>query len=114
MNSMTLVELTQAYRTSDGKLFEDKIEAMLHQLPVIGKNNKFNACREIVRDKLDGFLYESTDDLITKMEFMLNHPEKARQMGVIAQQYAIDQFSLKKSVEKIEKKSFFLIKMLKF
>lgn len=78
------------------------IEAMLNSLPVIGKLSKYNATKEIIRDGIDGVLYENENELITKMEWMMNNPNLSLIMGKSGKARAKENFSLEYSIGQIE------------
>lgn len=56
-------------------------EAMLAWTPVVGARS--GATPELIRDHQEGLLYEPGDhrDLARKIEYLIQHPEEARQMG---------------------------------
>lgn len=79
------------------------VEAMLHQLPVIGVNNEHNAVSEIIRNGIDGVLYEDNHfDLANKMEQAYFNQNKFKEMGENGHQRAKDMFSMKRMVDELE------------
>jgi glycosyltransferase involved in cell wall biosynthesis len=78
------------------------IEAMLNSLPVLGKLSKYNATKEIIRDGIDGVLYENENELITKMEWMMDNPNLSLIMGKSGEARAKENFSLEYSIGQIE------------
>ena len=78
------------------------VEAMLCGLPIIGRNAPYNATKEIIRNEVDGWLYTTTDELVGKMEWMMNNPNLGIKMGVSAEKWARNNFSLQHSVQQIE------------
>ena len=78
------------------------VEAMMFSLPIIGKNSKYNATKEIIRNGIDGWLYDNDINLIDKMEWMINNKNLSVKMGESAKVWANQNFSLKKSMKEIE------------
>lgn len=74
------------------------IECMLAGNLIIGSNS--GATSEIIQDKKTGYLYkfEDTDDLVEKMEEVINNPHNIKKIGMEAQRYAIEKFTSKKSI----------------
>lgn len=77
------------------------VEAMLYQLPVIGKIDVYSATNEIIRDNKDGLLYKNSDELVFKMEHLLQNKKHGKVMGEEGYNRALQNFSLAKSVENI-------------
>ncbi len=77
------------------------VEAMLHKLPVIGRIGLYSATNEIIRDNKDGLLYESMEELVAKMEYILQNKQLGVRMGEEGYNRALQNFSLDKSVENI-------------
>nr|WP_284698356.1 glycosyltransferase family 4 protein [Algibacter sp.] len=78
------------------------VEAMMFSLPIIGKNSKYNATREIIRSGIDGWLYDNEIDLIDKMEWMIKNKSLSVKMGESGKVWANQNFSLNKSMKGIE------------
>ncbi|MTH17534.1 glycosyltransferase family 4 protein [Flavobacterium sp. LC2016-01] len=78
------------------------VEAMLNTLPVIGRLSKYNATKEIIRDGIDGVLYENVNELITKMEWMMNNSDLRLAMGKSGEARARENFSLEHSIYQME------------
>lgn len=78
------------------------VEAMLCGLPIIGRNTPYNATREIIRDKIDGWLYTTTDELRKKMLWMIENKKASYSMGQQAKFWAKTNFTLEHSVKQIE------------
>lgn len=78
------------------------VEAMLHKLPVIGRISKHSATGEILRDKIDGLYYNNSSELKLKMEYLINNRKKGIEMGISGYERAMEKFSFKSSVDKIE------------
>lgn len=78
------------------------VEAMLCGLPIIGRNTTYNATKEIIRNKIDGWLYTTTDELIDKMLWMIENKKTSHNMGQQAKHWATTNFTLEHSVKQIE------------
>jgi glycosyltransferase involved in cell wall biosynthesis len=78
------------------------VEAMLNGLPIIGKNSQYNAAKELMRNGVDGWLYSDDLELVEKMKWMFNNKNKSIEMGKSGHKWALENFSLKRSVRKIE------------
>lgn len=78
-------------------------EAMMSGLPVIGSNT--GGTPELIMNDRTGFLYQygDTADLTEKMKIFLNDKSKAKEMGIEAQKYALDHFTIERCVEEISK-----------
>lgn len=71
-------------------------EAQLMKKPVIATN--VGGIPELMKDKESGFLVEkgNPNDIIEKLEILLNNKEKAKQMGEIGRKYIEEKFNWKK------------------
>jgi len=71
------------------------LEGMACGLPVVASNLSGN--REGIEDGINGYLFApgNTDELSERLIFLIDHPEKAKQMGRINRQKAVTQFSTK-------------------
>jgi len=102
-------DIENFYRTADCYLMCSSseafgrvtVEAMLHQLPVIGRIGFYSATNEIIRDNIEGLLYERNHELALKMEYILNNKHHGVSMGIEGYKRAQQKFSLDKSVENI-------------
>jgi len=72
------------------------VEAMLARKPVIGARS--GATPELIKEGFNGLLYEPRNykDLATKIKYLINHPEKANQMGTNGFEWASKQFTIEK------------------
>lgn len=77
------------------------LEAMLAGLPVVGKISTFSATKEIIRNEIDGWLYNEENELVQKMKWMMENPKKGKLMGLNGQKRALQEFSLEQSVKNI-------------
>lgn len=77
------------------------VEMMLHGVPVIAANS--GGIPEVIRNGVNGFLYElnRVDELVSKMEYFLEQPERMQQMGESACQFAKENFSSKLNTKMI-------------
>lgn len=78
------------------------IEAMAHNRPVIA--TRCGGPEEIIQDKESGFLIAKNNakELADKMEYVLDHPEVARQMGNKGRRIYKSEFSVEKAKMQIE------------
>jgi glycosyltransferase involved in cell wall biosynthesis len=76
-------------------------EAMLVRTPVVGARS--GATPELIRDCQEGLLYEPGDhhDLARKIEYIIQHPEEAQQMGERGFQRASRLFTVKRYSDRI-------------
>lgn len=72
------------------------VEAMLAGKPVIGARS--GATPELIKEGFNGLLYEPINykDLATKIKYLIDHPEKAKQMGTNGFEWASKQFTVEK------------------
>jgi glycosyltransferase involved in cell wall biosynthesis len=79
------------------------IEAMLRGTPVIGARS--GATTELVKDEFNGLLYElhNTNDLASKIAYLYNNPEKAKQMSADCKKWAESTFTPEKYYSNIIK-----------
>lgn len=72
------------------------VEAMMGAMPVIGADT--GGTPELIKDGETGLLYRqgNTKALADKMEFFLNNPNAIETMGLAAQKYAVQEFSIKR------------------
>lgn len=75
------------------------VEYMLHGMPVIGRNS--GGTPEIIRDQVTGYLYDGTSGLVDAMKYLMQHPEKIRQMGTAGAERARECFSEERNAEEI-------------
>ncbi|MDD4992428.1 MAG: glycosyltransferase family 4 protein [Paludibacter sp.] len=77
------------------------IEYMLRGLPVIA--SKSGANEELVIDGQNGLLYtlNDVDELIEKLKFFLDNPQRLKKMGVWAKEYVERNFSLEQNADSI-------------
>lgn len=77
-------------------------EAMLGGIPVIGSNR--GGTPELIQNGITGFLYErgNTMQLADRLETLINNAELRTKMGIAAQKYALDHFTIKRCVDQIE------------
>ncbi len=75
------------------------VEYMLHGMPVIGRNS--GGTPEIIRDRVTGYLYDETEELVDAMKCLMQHPEKIRQMGEAGAERAKAYFSEERNAEEI-------------
>lgn len=78
------------------------IEAMAHNRAVIA--TRCGGPQEIIQDKENGFLIAKNNakDLADKMEYMIDHPEVAREMGNQGRRFYKSKFSVEKAKIQIE------------
>lgn len=78
------------------------IEAMAHNRPVIA--TKCGGPQEIIKDKENGFLIAKNNarELADKMEYMLDHPEVAKEMGNQSRRIYKSKFSVEIAKMQIE------------
>lgn len=79
------------------------VEAMLYQLPVIGKLSEYTATKEIIRDKVDGLHYKISNDLVSKMEYLICNRGIGIEMGKSGFKRAKDNFSIELCVNNISR-----------
>lgn len=80
------------------------VEAMMHKLPVIANNSPYNAAKEIIRDGIDGLLYNGTpEDLAQKMKWIIANQTQAKEMGENGYLHAKENFSFEVMIKKIER-----------
>lgn len=77
------------------------LEAMSTGLPLIGKNSGGNP--EIIEHGTTGFLYDSFEELVTRMKDFVQDSEAARQMGLAGWQRARDLFNIEDYAAKVYK-----------
>ena len=79
------------------------LEAMAAALPVVATN--VGGVREIVKDGETGIMVEVDDErgLVQSIDFLIQHPDKGREMGELGRKRAISLFSLEKMVSEYEK-----------
>lgn len=73
------------------------LEAMMIGLPIVCL-----ATTELpttVEDGYSGFISNNLDYLIERMRFLLDHPDKARELGRNARQVALERFNIKRFVQ---------------
>ena len=77
------------------------VEYMANYMPVIGVNTGGTA--EIIKDKLNGFLYElnNIEELASKMEYFINNKDDIERIGKSAYKYVIEKYDMKTNTEKI-------------
>ncbi|PKV63219.1 glycosyltransferase [Pontibacter ramchanderi] len=78
------------------------IEAMLAAKPIIASD--ISVLSENIQHNKNGLLFKlgSVDDLVSKMEYMILNREKAKIMGQVGRQYAIEKFDLSKIARQYE------------
>jgi glycosyltransferase involved in cell wall biosynthesis len=78
------------------------LQAMSAKLPVIA--TRVGAVPEIIEEGISGFIVEpqNTTDMAQKIEFLLQSPSKAREMGIRAHQRVLFAFSVTPMVNRIE------------
>ncbi len=76
------------------------LEAMAHGKPVIGV--KGQGIDGIVEHKRNGMLVEpkDIDSLVEGMEYLINHPQEARNMGERAKKLVLENYTWEKNAEK--------------
>ena len=76
------------------------LEAMAHGKPVIGV--KGQGIDGLVKHKRNGMLVEpkDVDSLVEGMEYLLNHPQEARNMGERAKKLVLENYTWEKNAEK--------------
>jgi glycosyltransferase involved in cell wall biosynthesis len=76
-------------------------EAMLVGAPVVGARS--GATPELVRDRQEGLLYEPGDhqELARSIEYLMKHPEEAREMGEKGQQRAVREFTIEEYIDRV-------------
>lgn len=78
------------------------IEAMAAALPIIGKKTAFSGTVELIQDGITGLLYEGDErSLSEKMKELISNPEKGKQLGEKAWQYAKEHFNREQYVSQI-------------
>lgn len=87
------------------------LEAMAIGLPVIA----FNQCTEkyIIKDKETGFLVSSKEEYLEVIEFLFNHPLERMKIGKSASNFVFENFSLDKTIQKLDETYDYLLKMEK-
>ena len=77
------------------------VEGMLGELLAIGANS--GGIAELINDKQTGLLYEvgNCEQLASQIEYAIYHKEECREMIVAAKKYAINNFELSHSGEKV-------------
>lgn len=77
------------------------VEYMASGLPVVASDHSGN--RELLNDGVNGFLFKSGDyeSLVGKMEWIINNPSPAQEMGNKGRKYAEDKFSWAKNADRI-------------
>jgi glycosyltransferase involved in cell wall biosynthesis len=75
------------------------LEALACEKPVIGARAKMQIR---IEDKVDGLLFEpgNIEDFASKISWLLEHPEKRREMGVRGRNRVVEQHSLKTQTQK--------------
>lgn len=79
------------------------VEAMMSGTPVIV--NDLPVFKEITGNGKYALLYKTkdVDALVEKIEYLIEHPEKRKQLGERASAWAREQFSIEKHIEKLNK-----------
>lgn len=92
------IELVCSKKEAFGRV---TIEAMMSNNLVIGANT--GATKELIYDKVNGLLYNEDDinDLIEKIEYIINNPIKKKIIEENAYNYAINNFTADINAEKI-------------
>lgn len=67
------------------------VEGMLAGCLVLGRNNAGTA--EIVRDKINGFMYRNEQDFVGLIEYIIFNRKKARMIAKCGQNWAVNEFS---------------------
>lgn len=77
------------------------VEAMLAGKPVIGTRS--GATPELVKEGFNGLLYElgNHQDLAEKIKYLIDHHEKAKQMGANGFEWASKQFAVEKCASQV-------------
>ena len=89
---------------SDAEAFgRTVVEAMMSECAVIGSNT--GATTELLCNGKYGWLFRVKDaeDLADKMQFAINHPEERRRIALTGQKYALNNYTLKRNAENINK-----------
>lgn len=94
------VELMCAERETFGWV---TVEGMRSGLLVIGSNT--GATPEIINHGETGLLFEqgNIDDLANKIEWVIEHPEKANQIKVAGKKFTSDNFTIQKNAQEVYK-----------
>lgn len=75
------------------------IEYMMAGLPVIGRNG--GATPEIIKEDETGMLYNSKQELIDKLKYLINNKEYRLKIGQQGQKLAIDKFSEQRYTDEV-------------
>lgn len=75
------------------------IEAMSYGLPILATNVGGNS--EMVKNNINGFLFTSKDELVDKLNYLINHPETVKKMGQQSYRIFSDEYSLSQCLTKI-------------
>jgi len=75
------------------------IEYMMAGLPVIGRNG--GATPEIIKENETGMLYNSKQELIDKLKYLINNKEYRLKIGQQGQRLAIDKFSEQRYTDEV-------------
>lgn len=75
-------------------------ENMMLGLPIIGLAT--TEMSVTIQNGFNGYIHTDVQFLIEKMQFLLDHPEKAREMGGNARKTALDRFGIKRFVTQWE------------
>lgn len=75
------------------------IEAMSYGLPILATNVGGNS--EMVKNNINGFLFTSKDELVDKLNYLINNPEIVKKMGQQSYRIFSDEYSLSQCLTKI-------------
>lgn len=76
------------------------VEAMMAGLPVIGSD--FGGIRDIIQESNTGWLYKNGQSkmLANKINFILDHPDTANQVGQAGRKYVLEHFHVRQTIER--------------
>ncbi|MFK7813535.1 MAG: glycosyltransferase family 4 protein [Maribacter sp.] len=74
------------------------IEAAAYSRPSIGSD--VGGVNELIKDKFNGFLYQSENEFVSLCQVLIDDIDKRKLLGSQAYNYAIQNFDLKKNLEK--------------
>lgn len=74
------------------------IEAMSYGLPILATNVGGNS--EMVKNNINGFLFTSKDELVDKLNYLINNPEIVKKMGQQSYRIFSDEYSLSQCLTK--------------
>lgn len=79
------------------------IEALSEGLPIVGTNVTGN--NEIIFENINGYLFNIKDvnGAVQILEFLINNPEKIKNLGEQSYKIYIEKFTIEKMIEKLEK-----------